>query len=124
MASSPDKPDILQVQILEAFAIPRPERAMYRFLRYSEPVRCAECQEEHHLMLTMLCTFKIDPSTRPAFLAETIHPPLTPVCPSHKLIPAPATPSSPSPHNRRVSSTEFGLICLILLIPYIYTCIL
>ena len=97
MASSPDKPDILQVQILEAFAIPRPERAMYRFLRYSEPVRCAECQEEGSLMLTMLSTFKIDASTRPAFLAERTYPPLTPVCPRHKLIPCTRHPFEPEP---------------------------
>ncbi len=97
MPTTPGKPDILQVQILEAYSIPRPEREQYRFLRYSEPVRCAECQEASQLMLTMLSTFKIDAATRPGFLAETIHPPLTPVCPSHKLIACTRHPFDPEP---------------------------
>ena len=88
---------LLQVEILEA----RPnkmftewQRATVRFLRYSKPIRCAECgkRTKHHW--TSLFAFQALDASGASFTLKSrsgkLHQPLTPVCRNHPMSPDPA----------------------------------
>ena len=85
------KQEILYVQICEA----KPNRMFtkkqtdsIRFLRYNQPVVCAECGKKKKTLWTMLAQFLAKTMEGNGLSGgEKSHTPLTPVCPDHLLEP-------------------------------------
>ena len=82
----------LGVQIFEAKPnklFSEEQTALVRFLRYSQPVACAECGKRSKHRWTVLYSFKaLDLAAIVPTESDKTHPPLTPVCRSHLLKPA------------------------------------
>ena len=88
--------NILYVEILEAKPnklFNEAQRQAVRFLRYNKFIPCAECGKKRKVMWTMLCEFKANIMGIDALEeSEKVHPPLTPVCQDHLLVPNFAKP--------------------------------
>jgi hypothetical protein len=93
MKTKTKKQTILYVQILEAKPNPmftENQRQGVRFLKYNQPVACAECGKRLRILWTALWAFR-SPRLEGQFVIPNntqIHPPLTPVCGDHPLSPA------------------------------------
>lgn len=95
MSARQEKPgQVIEVQILEAQPnklFTEDERALVRFLRYSQAVPCAECGRRRRLHWTMLLSFEAktmpDKASFTLVPGKRAHPPLIPVCSSHLLAP-------------------------------------
>lgn len=107
-AENLDAGKVLQVRIFEA----RPNklfsdehRASVRFLRYSQPVECAECGHRSKSHWTSLWSFKAMDVKGSQFVLRsatgTVHAPLTPVCGTHPLAVAEMPPLPPRVRKRR-----------------------
>jgi hypothetical protein len=79
--------DILEAKPNKMFS--EEQRALVRFLRYTgETVACAECGRKKRTLWTMLWSFQaVDMGMLVPKRSGKIHPPLTPVCPTHLLAP-------------------------------------
>jgi len=59
-----------------------------RYLYYNKKVICAECGKKRKIMWTLLCRFRcLLTKTLAGGLSDKVHPPLTPVCSHHTLVP-------------------------------------
>jgi hypothetical protein len=86
--------DRLKLEVTLLLAKPNPQFPAWvtertRFLRFSEPVACAECgkRSKHHW--TMLCEFQAPTMAHQLVLAKSgkLHAPLTGVCRKHLIAP-------------------------------------
>jgi hypothetical protein len=79
-------------------------RQLVRFLRYTEPLRCGECNRKGKAFWTMLCSFQAwDLGMLVPTKSGKVHQPLTPVCQKHLLA---AEMDEVNEHSKRIHANS------------------